>query len=59
MAQMSLAFVNSRHFVTSNIIGATTTEQLKSNIDSVNVELTADVLEAIEAVHTQQPNPSP
>ena len=59
MAQMSLAFVNSRHFVTSNIIGATTTEQLKSNIDSVNVELTADVLEAIEAVHAQHPNPSP
>ncbi|MDN3452281.1 MULTISPECIES: aldo/keto reductase [unclassified Psychrobacter] len=59
MAQMSLAFVNSRHFVTSNIIGATTTEQLKSNIDSVNIELTADVLAAIEAVHTQQPNPSP
>ncbi|MGO1375980.1 MULTISPECIES: aldo/keto reductase [unclassified Psychrobacter] len=59
MAQMALAFVNSRHFVTSNIIGATTLEQLKSNIDSVNVELTADVLEAIEAVHTQHPNPSP
>lgn len=59
MAQMSLAFVNSRHFVTSSIIGATTTEQLKSNIDSVNVELTADVLEAIEAVHAQHPNPSP
>ncbi|MBH0005079.1 aldo/keto reductase [Psychrobacter sp. SWN149] len=59
MAQMSLAFVNSRHFVTSNIIGATTLEQLKSNIDSVNVTLTADVLEAIEAVHTQHPNPSP
>ena len=59
MAQMSLAFVNSRHFVTSNIIGATTLDQLKSNIDSVNVVLTADVLEAIEAVHTQHPNPSP
>jgi len=59
MAQMALAFVNSRHFVTSNIIGATSLEQLKSNIDSVNVELTADVLEAIEAVHTQHPNPSP
>ncbi|SUD90123.1 aldo/keto reductase [Psychrobacter phenylpyruvicus] len=59
MAQMALAFVNSRHFVTSNIIGATSIEQLKSNIDSVNLELSADVLEAIEAVHTQQPNPSP
>ncbi|MCC3345148.1 NADP(H)-dependent aldo-keto reductase [Psychrobacter sanguinis] len=59
MAQMALAFVNSRHFVTSNIIGATSIEQLKSNIDSVNLELTSEVLQAIEAVHTKQPNPSP
>ena len=59
MAQMSLAFVNSRSFVTSNIIGATTTEQLQSNIDSVNLTLSSDVLEAIEAVHAQQPNQSP
>ena len=59
MAQMALAFVNSRSFVTSNIIGATTTAQLKSNIDSIHVTLSSDVLAAIEAVHTQQPNPSP
>ncbi|WP_105244833.1 aldo/keto reductase [Psychrobacter sp. Marseille-P5312] len=59
MAQMALAFVNSRPFVTSNIIGATTLTQLKSNIDSIDLTLTDDVLEAIEAVHTRQPNPSP
>jgi len=59
MAQMALAFVNSRPFLTSNIIGATSIEQLKSNIDSVNLTLSDDVLAAIEAVHTQQPNPSP
>lgn len=59
MAQMALAFVNSRSFVTSNIIGATTLEQLKSNIDSVHLTLSTDVLDAIEAVHTRQPNPSP
>ncbi|WP_201558477.1 aldo/keto reductase [Psychrobacter sp. 72-O-c] len=59
MAQMSLAFVNSRSFVTSNIIGATNTEQLKSNIDSIDLTLDSDVLDAIEAVHTRQPNPSP
>ena len=59
MAQMALAFVNSRSFVTSNIIGATTTAQLKSNIDSIHVTLSSDVLAAIEAVHTQQPIPSP
>ncbi len=59
MAQMALAFVNSRSFVTSNIIGATSIEQLKSNIDSVDVHLSDEVLAAIEAVHTRQPNPSP
>lgn len=59
MAQMALAFVNTRSFVTSNIIGATSIEQLKSNIDSVNITLSSDVLEAIEAVHARQPNPSP
>lgn len=59
MAQMALAFVNTRHFVTANIIGATSIEQLKSNIDSVDVELSQDVIEAINKVHEQQPNPSP
>ncbi len=59
MAQMSLAFVNSRSFVTANIIGATSVDQLKANIDSVNIELSDDVLEAIEEVQTKQPNPSP
>ncbi len=59
MAQMSLAFVNTRSFVTSNIIGATSIEQLKSNIDSVDITLSDEVLKAIEAVQTRQPNPSP
>ncbi|MDN6276251.1 NADP(H)-dependent aldo-keto reductase [Psychrobacter sp.] len=59
MAQMALAFVNSRPFVSSNIIGATSLEQLKSNIDSVNLTLSTDVLDAIEAVHARYPNPSP
>ena len=59
MAQMALAFVNSRPFVTSNIIGATNLEQLKSNIDSINLTLSSEVLDAIETVQMQQPNPSP
>lgn len=59
MAQMALAFVNSRPFVTSNIIGATSIEQLQSNIDSANLTLSDEVLEAIEKVHNQYPNPSP
>ncbi len=58
-AQMALAYVNSRGFVTSNIIGATTLEQLKSNIASADITLADDVLEAIEALHCGQPNPSP
>ena len=59
LAQMALAFVNSRPFVTSNIIGATTLEQLKENIDSITVELSDEVLEGIEAIHGALPNPAP
>lgn len=58
-AQMSLAYVNSRLFLTSTIIGATTMEQLKSNINSVHMNLSKDVLEEIEEVHQSHPNPSP
>lgn len=58
-AQMALAFANSRPFLTSNIIGARTMEQLRSNIESVNITLTNELLEAIEAVHNDNPNPCP
>ncbi|MGB0712722.1 MAG: NADP(H)-dependent aldo-keto reductase [Gammaproteobacteria bacterium] len=58
-ARMALAFVNSRPFLTSNIIGATTIEQLESNIASAELVLGDEVLEGIEAIHTRQPNPSP
>ncbi len=58
-AQMALAFVNQQRFVTSNIIGATTLEQLKSNIESINIKLSADVLAAIDVVHHDTPNPCP
>lgn len=59
MAQMALAFVNSRPFVTSTIIGATTMDQLKENIDSIYVELPSEVLKEIEEVHNDVPNPAP
>ncbi|MFH4966775.1 aldo/keto reductase [Gaetbulibacter sp. M240] len=59
LAQMSLAFVNQRPFVTSNIIGATTVEQLKENIDSVNITLSESVLKDIDAVQEAIPNPAP
>ena len=59
MAQMALAFVNSRPFVTSNIIGATTIDQLRENIESIDVELSDEVLEGIEEIHESIPNPAP
>lgn len=58
-AQMALAFINSRPFLTSNIIGATNLEQLKTNIDSAEVVLSEEVLKGIEAIHKSQPNPAP
>lgn len=57
--QFSLAFVNSRPFVLSNIIGATTMPQLVENIGSLTVTLSEEMIEAIEALHRQQPNPAP
>jgi aryl-alcohol dehydrogenase-like predicted oxidoreductase len=59
LAQMSLAFVNERPFITSNIIGATSIAQLEENIDSINITLSEDVMEKINAVHAQIPNPAP
>ncbi|WP_456268250.1 NADP(H)-dependent aldo-keto reductase [Kushneria sp. AK178] len=58
-AQMALAWVNTRPFVTSNIIGATTLEQLDHNIASENMTLSDEVIEAIEGVHRRLPNPCP
>ena len=59
LTEMALAFVTSRSFVTSNIIGATSIEQLKENIDTHSLTLSTPVLDGIEAIHTAQPNPSP
>lgn len=59
LTQMALAFVNRQPFVTSNIIGATTIEQLQENIDSIYITLSPEVLEEINAVHTEMPNPAP
>ncbi len=54
--QMALGFVNSRGFVISNIIYATTLQQLQSNLDSVNLTLDEEILNEIEAIHQLQPN---
>tara|TARA_B100000809_G_C15137506_1_gene531358 strand:- start:4853 stop:5890 length:1038 start_codon:yes stop_codon:yes gene_type:complete len=59
IAQMSLAFVTDRPFMTSNIIGATSLEQLEENIDSANITLSDEILKAINEVHAEIPNPAP
>ncbi len=58
-AQMALAFVTAQPFVTSNIIGATSLEQLDSNLASIDLQLSEEVLAGIEAIHKAQPNPAP
>ena len=58
-AQMALAYVNSRPFLTSNIIGATSMAQLQDNIASLDIQLADDVVAEIEAIHRRLPNPSP
>lgn len=57
--QMALAYVNSRPFLTSSIIGATSIDQLKTNIESINVDLPKEVIKGIEKIHTRYPNPCP
>jgi len=56
-AQMALTFVNNREFVTSNIIGATTMEQLKADIESINLTLHSEVMTEIAQIHREYPNP--
>jgi aryl-alcohol dehydrogenase-like predicted oxidoreductase len=55
---MSLAFINQLPFVTSNIIGATNMSQLKENINSINIELSDEIIAEINAVHDLFPNPA-
>ncbi|WP_029919253.1 NADP(H)-dependent aldo-keto reductase [Nevskia soli] len=58
-AQMALAFVTARPFTTSTIIGATTMEQLRSNIASSEIKLSDEVLQGIEAIHKRYTIPCP
>jgi len=58
-AQMALAFVHDRPFLTSTIIGATNMDQLRANIASIDLELPESVLDGIETIHQAHPNPSP
>ena len=56
-AVLANSFVNDRPFVTSNIIGATNMKQLKENIDSININLSSEILNEIENIHLSDPNP--
>ncbi|MGR5284595.1 NADP(H)-dependent aldo-keto reductase [Vibrio maritimus] len=58
-SQMALAFVNQRPFVASNIIGATNLDQLKSNIDSIDVTLSDELLEELQIIGARYSNPCP
>jgi aryl-alcohol dehydrogenase-like predicted oxidoreductase len=58
-SQMALAWVTGRPFVTSNIIGATTLEQLEANLASADLSLSEEVISGIEEIHRRQPNPAP
>jgi len=58
-AQLALAYVNQQRFLTSNIIGATNLHQLKTNIDSIHLDLSPELLAEIEKIHQLFPNPSP
>lgn len=59
LSELSLAFINQLPFVTSNIIGATKMDQLKENINSINIDLSDEILEEINSVHMLIPNPAP
>ncbi|MGK2912955.1 MAG: NADP(H)-dependent aldo-keto reductase [Porticoccaceae bacterium] len=58
-ATMALAYVNSRDFVTSNIVGATSVDQLRANIASIDQRLPVEAIEGIEAIHKRYSNPAP
>ena len=58
-AQMALAFVNQRSFLTSNIIGATQMDQLKENIESIEIELSQKIRDEINKIHSKISNPAP
>jgi aryl-alcohol dehydrogenase-like predicted oxidoreductase len=59
LTELSLAFIEQQSFVTSTIIGATTMEQLKENIETIHVSLSDEVLKAIDEVQAIIPDPAP
>lgn len=57
--QLALAWVNQQVFTSSNLIGATTLEQLRENIASVDVQLSDELITKVNAIHHHSPNPAP
>ena len=56
---LAIKFCDNRPFVTSTIIGASTMDQLKADIDAFDFEWTQELETAVDALHVQQPNPCP
>ena len=59
LTEMAIAFVNQQQFVTSTIIGATSMEQLKENINAFSVQLSPEIIQEIEKIQELIPNPAP
>lgn len=59
LATLALAFIHQQDFVCSTIIGATQMDQLKENIESINVSLDASIIDQINTIHEAIPNPAP
>jgi Predicted oxidoreductases (related to aryl-alcohol dehydrogenases) len=58
-AQMALAYVRTRPFLSSVLLGATSIKQLETNLQSVEIVLPKEIIEGIEKIHSLFPNPSP
>ena len=56
---MALGYVNSKEFLTSNIIGATNLDQLKENINFFKIKLSDEIITEIENIHDENPYPCP
>jgi aryl-alcohol dehydrogenase-like predicted oxidoreductase len=57
-SQLAIAFCNSRWFVGSTLVGATSNDQLEENLEAFSMSLPEDVLSAVDNVHTKHRNPT-
>ena len=59
LTEIALAFVYHQWFVTSTIVGATSLDQLKENIQAYSIKLSRELLDEIEIIHLTYMNPAP